>query len=322
MISPTKRALAPDAVAAHLRKSLGVEVVDCAELTGGGFAAVWRASLADGRRVVLKVGPEPHVRLLAYERGMIAAEAEYLRLVGDRTTGVPVPEVLHHDGEWLIVTELPGTALPDLPETIDVQGVRAASGAAIARVHAVTGSYFGYSGERAHASTWRGAYTAMVECLLADGEAWDVELPVPAGRIRAAVDRHGPALDTVDRPALLHFDLWDGNLLATVDGDVATLTGLVDGERYLYGDPLMDFSSPTLFRAIEEEPDHPFLVGYASVGGPIDLDPARLALGRLYLYLLMVVEMPSRAMFGPEYDPRRKALADILDRELTRLESR
>src|SRR5688500_2245261 len=175
---------------------------------------------------------------------MIAAEARYLRIVGDHTTGVPVPEVLHHVGEWLVTTELPGTALPDLPKNIDTDGVRAGLGAAIARVHAVTGSFFGYEGQRAHASTWRGAFTAMVESLLADGEAWHVELPVPADRIRAAVDRHGPTLDTVDRPALLHFDLWDGNVLATVDNGVATLSGLVDGERNLYGDPLLDFSSP------------------------------------------------------------------------------
>ena len=53
------------------------------------------------------------------------------------------------------------------------------------------------------------------------------------------------------RPALLHFDLWDGNVLGGPDG----LTGLVDGERWLFGDPLMDIVSPALRRRIEREPD-------------------------------------------------------------------
>ena len=97
---------------------------------------------------------------------------------------------------------------------------------------------------------------------------------LPAG-IAASVERHRACLATVTRPALLHFDLWDGNVL----GPDGSLTGLVDGERYLYGDPLLDLVSPALFRRIEDEPDHPFLRGYpprpawcSTTAGP---DPAR-----------------------------------------------
>lgn len=65
-----------------------------------------------------------------------------------------------------------------------------------------------------------------------------------------------PVLDVVRSPALLHLDGWAGNVLA-VDGPDGThrLGGLVDGERYLWGDPLMDLVSPLLFRRVEDEPD-------------------------------------------------------------------
>ena len=111
--------------------------------------------------------------------------------------------------------------------------------------------------------------------------------------------RHADVLDEVRRPALLHFDCWDGNVLAAPDRDGRLrLRGLVDGERFLYGDPLLDLVSPLLFRRVEDEPEHPLLRGYqAAAAEPLVLDASarrRLGLYRLHLYLLMTVEMPSR----------------------------
>jgi aminoglycoside phosphotransferase (APT) family kinase protein len=322
MRSPTQVRLTSGELDAYARAAFGADAVlaDCAELSGGGFAAVWRLRLTDGRTGVLKVGPPSGVRLLRYERDLIDAEVGYLRLVRERAPGVPVPEVLHHGGTWTVMTLLPGTALPALPPGADDAPVRERLGAEVARLHRVSGPRFGYPGLRVHRATWRAAFTAMVDDLLADGDDWGVPLPVSTRRVREAVARHAWALDRVERPALLHFDLWDGNVLAVTDDDGGlTLGGLVDGERYLYGDPLMDFVSPALRRRIEDEPGHPFVRGYESVAGPLRLDNAarrRLALYRLHLYLLMLVEMPSRAMTGPPSQPRRERVGRLFTEEM------
>jgi aminoglycoside phosphotransferase (APT) family kinase protein len=305
--SPTQRVLTRADLDRYATATLGTAIRSATELSGGGFAAVWRLGLADGRDVVLKVGPEPGTPLLRYEDGLIGAEAAYFRLVGGRA---PVPTVLHHDGDHLLTTWLPGTALTALP---DAPGVRRQLGAAVAAVHGITGDRFGYTGARAHAGTWPDAFAAMIDDLLADAVDWKVELPVTAAGIRATVAAHRDVLSTVDRPALLHFDLWDGNVLA-VDG---RLTGLVDGERYLYGDPLLDLVSPALFRRIDDEPDNPFVHGY--FGGPTTFDGAarrRLALYRLHLYLLMTVEMPSRGMTGPASRGRHDRVRALLAAEV------
>jgi aminoglycoside phosphotransferase (APT) family kinase protein len=324
--SPTQRALSRSDLDRLATDALGAGVVDAAELSGGGFAAVWRLDLADARRVVVKVGPAPGVPLLRYETGMIAAEADYFRMVS-AVPGVPVPGVLHHDGEVLFVEWLPGTSLvgagagTDIASLGDkrVAAVRHQLGAAVAAVHTLTGDRFGYTGSRSHGDTWPDAFAAMVEDLLADGVDWKVELPVDADAVRTAVKAHRELLSTVDRPALLHFDLWDGNVLA-VDG---RLTGLVDGERYLYGDPLLDFVSPALLRRIEAEPGHPFVRGYESRSGrPVTFDESarrRLALYRMHLYLLMVVEMPSRGMVGPEHRRRYDGIRTLLAEEVAAL---
>jgi aminoglycoside phosphotransferase (APT) family kinase protein len=305
MRSPTQRDLDVSDVTRFVRSALGpVEIQDADEFTGGGFAAVWRVDLTDGRSVVLKVGPPPEARLLRYEDGMIAAEAEYFRLVRSTVPGVPVPEVLHEDDGWLITTLLPGRPLT---EVADCPDVRTELGAAVARLHTVTGPHFGYTGNRPSATDWPTAYAKIIDDLRADAAAWNVPLPPLDG----LVARHERALKLVTRPALVHFDLWDGNVLCA-DGH---LTGLVDGERFLYGDPLIDLVSPAVLRRIEDEPDHPFLRGY-----PVTLDEAariRLALYRVFLYLLLIVEGPSRAI--PIGGERHTYVTGLLEEELSRL---
>jgi hypothetical protein len=71
MPSPTVRSLSPADVGKLARASFGPsgEVTECAELSGGGFAAVWRVRLADGRETVLKVSPPPDVPVLVSGSG-------------------------------------------------------------------------------------------------------------------------------------------------------------------------------------------------------------------------------------------------------------
>ncbi|MEV0155211.1 phosphotransferase [Micromonospora sp. NPDC050686] len=332
-VSPTQRLLDPDAVARYVAASLGrtAGVTDCGPLTGGGFAAVWWVELSDGRRVVLKVGPAPAVPLLRYERGLIAAEARYLRRVADRAPAVPVPPLLHHGsdpvlGDWLLTGLLPGRTLPALTGAgIDAGPARAELGAALAALHRITGDRYGYDdAHRTSGPTWRSAFLAILDDLLADAADWQVPLPVPAARIRALVARHAEVLDAVRRPALLHFDGWAGNVLAVTGPDgIPRLSGLVDGERHLYGDPLMDLVSPLLSRRAEDEPEDAVLRGYRSAA-TLALDAGarrRLGLYRLHLYLLMTVEMPSRGMTLSSHPGRSAWLAELLAGELADLGS-
>jgi aminoglycoside phosphotransferase (APT) family kinase protein len=310
MRSPTQLDLDVSDVLALVRQAFGPDagVVHACELGGGGFATVWRADLTDGRRVVVKVGPPPAARLLGYERGMIAAEAAYFRMVRDRLPSVPVPEVLHDGGDWLITTLLPGVPLTDVE---DGDAIRVELGAAVAAIHTLTGPHFGYTGDRPAAGDWPTAFAAILDDVRADAAAWDVPMPPLDG----LVDRHAAALRQVTTPVLVHFDLWDGNVLA----DDGRLTGLVDGERYLYGDPLIDLVSPAVLHRIEETPDHPFLRGYRSVR-PLDLDDAartRLALYRIHLYALLLAEGPSRAI--PVGSERHIGVTGLLTEELDRL---
>ncbi|MCO8270592.1 aminoglycoside phosphotransferase family protein [Actinoplanes sp. TRM 88003] len=300
MRSPTQPLIDVDDIAGIVHDGLGVGVTGASELSGGGFAAVWRASLTDGREVVVKVGPPASARLLAYERKLIPAEAVYYSLVREKA---PVPAVLAHSDNWIISTLLPGEPLTAVESAVARQQL----GAAVARVHTITGPLFGYTGDRPSGPDWPTAFHAMIESLRSDAADWDVPLPPLDG----LVDRHRTLLAEATRPALLHFDLWDGNVLVADDG---SLSGLVDGERYLYGDPLLDFVSPALFRRIDES--HPFAQGYGA--GPFTAaELTRIALYRVHLYVLMLAEGPSR---GIALDADRQQLVtSLLEAELADL---
>ncbi|MGC4746056.1 phosphotransferase family protein [Micromonospora sp. DT201] len=333
-VSPTQRQITSDDVAYLVRVSFGshTRVRDAGPLVGGGYATVWWALLDDDRRVVLKLAPPVGTPLLRYERGLCAAEARYFRLVAEHAPQVPVPLVWDHGtdpayGEWLVTALLPGRSLHELAVAgvaVDDGPARYDLGVALAALHRVTGDRFGYDGGRAGGSTWRIAFTAMLDALLADATEWNVRLPVTPERLHALVGRHADVLDEVRRPALLHFDCWDGNVLAAPDSDGRLrLCGLVDGERFLYGDPLLDLVSPVLLRRIEDDPGHPLLRGYqATAAEPLVLDVSarrRLGLYRLHLYLLMTVEMPSRSMTPQSHPERHARLAALLDSELAAL---
>lgn len=254
-------------------------VVSAEQLGGGTYNTAIRLRLADGRRLVLKIAP-PETGL-SYEHDLLATEAEYYR----RTSG-PLPSVVGAGPGFLLMTELPGVPWAEAPDADPRR--RAELGGIVAGLHRTTGDGFGYPQDPPH-PTWPKAFTAMTDAVLADAVRFGVRLPRPAAEIAHLVRRHEPLLELVSTPVLVHFDLWNGNIL--LDGP--RISGIIDAERAFWGDPLAEFVSLTLFRDLDE----PLVSGYRDAGGPARFDlPSRrrLALYRVYLDLIMLVEMTPR----------------------------
>lgn len=199
----------------------------------------------------------------------------------------------------------PWSALADELGDAEYERLRRELGAYVGQLHTVTGTRFGYpSGAVANAGSWREAFVAMVEAVLGDAERFGVKLPVSVERVRTVVRGAAPALDEVTVPVLVHFDLWQGNILLTGEPGERRIGGVVDGERMFWGDPLAEFVSLNLFGEPEDDPA--LLAGYRAGGGDTDFDTAarlRMALYRCYLYLIMLVEAVPRG-----YPPAQAAV--------------
>jgi fructosamine-3-kinase len=267
-------------------------------LGGGTYNTVVRATTAD-REVIVKVPPGQTVPQMAYEEGITASEAYYCRLAAEHGVA-SVPRALYHghvDGiEALVQSVCPGQPWPEVAQRLDDEQrrrLRRQVGRELAALHAISGPGYGYPA-RPLAPTWREAFIDMMAILLADATRFEVALPRDPAAVAAVVEQVSAVLDDVNRPALVHFDLWDGNILVDV-ADEPRLGGLIDAERTFWGDPLAEVASLRLFGEIE--PDEALLTGYREAGGHLELDSSarlRLTLYRLYLYLIMWIEQVSR----------------------------
>ncbi|NED06634.1 aminoglycoside phosphotransferase family protein [Streptomyces sp. SID6648] len=294
--------------------ALGVgerDIAAVAPLTGGTYNTVTRVTLTDGRDWVVKT-PPPHTAALRYERDLLVNEVAFYTAAA-RAGGPAIPRVVRSEtdpaaptGAYLVMTARPGRPWHEVAPTADdgdEPRLRSELGRIVGQLHSVTGaatSGFGYPAEPfGHlAPTWRTAFTAMTEAVLADAEIYRARLPYPVGHIRTVLTGSAPVLDEVTRPALVHFDLWPGNLLVTGEPGARTIGGVIDGERMFWGDPVADFVSLALFGDIERDRD--FLAGYAEARGRelkfTDALRTRYALYRSYLYLIMLVETVPRAV--------------------------
>jgi aminoglycoside phosphotransferase (APT) family kinase protein len=276
---------------------------------GGTYNSVYRVRCADGTRVVVKLAPGREAPILRYESRIVQTEARFYDLAA-RADGVPVPRVLRCEvdsdlagGGYLVLTELPGDPWHGLRPPLDGPtraALRTELGRHVAVLHSISGPGFGYPAGSLGPlrPTWRTAFLEMVDAVLADAERFEVVLPRPAAEVRELFETQAPVLDVVSRPALVHFDLWDGNIL--VDRERARIGGLIDAERAFWGDPLADFVSLALFGDLER--DEAFLTGYRAAGGDARFDAGarlRLHLYRGYLYLIMLVEAVPRGFDEP-----------------------
>jgi fructosamine-3-kinase len=173
---------------------------------------------------------------------------------------------------------------------------------------AVTGPAFGYWTQPAPpGASWRECFASMIEGILADGVDMQVDLEQPYSQIVATLERHFEVLDEVRTPRLVHWDLWEGNVF--VDPFTHQVTGLIDFERVMWADPLIE----TIFAFGHHQPDGAYVAGY---GERLFVDPnqvRRRLLYNAYLYLILIIECPFRKYPNNHQETwGRKILKEVL----------
>ena len=202
------------------------KIIGCFEfvgrLAGGDIALVQRLHTQNGDYVLKSGGGN----------GLFASEAYGLTLI--EQAGVPVPEVINHSDSYLLMRYLP-------PGKAD----EATAGEMLARLHASSAAGFGLD---------RDTYLATLKQNNKTSESWadfffaQRLFPLVAeldtddlAQWRQFAERVRPLLAECSVPALLHGDLWSGNLYYSATGPV-----FIDPACY-FGDPLVDVAMTQLF---------------------------------------------------------------------------
>jgi len=324
MKSQTKYAPSAETLRSLLERAYGSDAVPAGDVVAhaldeGHCNAVYSAGLRDGRRVVLKIGASPHAGLMSHEHALIRTEVAAIRLLRERTA-LPVPVVDHFDGsrglvdaEWFAMPYIDGDNFghllrDDVLPADDAARLHAQLGAMTREVNSIVGPAFGGVLDPRF-DTWREAFTDLVGNALADAEQAGVDLGVHPDVIRRAVTDHAADLDEVRVPRLIEWDLWPTNAIVA-DG---TIIGIIDHERALYGDPIMEAGfAPVDLPGVGGFDD--FVRGYGR-GELTRSERRRRLLYTVNLFLILVAEVPYRQYEDTSLaEHARDSLPMLLDR--------
>ncbi|MEJ2667584.1 MAG: fructosamine kinase family protein [Deinococcales bacterium] len=236
-----------DAVTAHVARALGVAVVRSAPLAGGQVGQTRRLLLADGREVVVKTSAGTPLDV----------EAFMLRYLGERTT-LPVPDVLYADGDLLVEGFVEGS-------TRTTQGSERHAGALLAHLHGIAGDAFGFERDtligpfplpNAWSTSWPAFYAEKRLLAFARLAAELGRLPVSlhdrVERLAASLPARFAADGAHTAPALIHGDVWSGNVLTSGERIAAFLDPAIyfaDSEVELAFIDLFQTFGPAFHRA-------------------------------------------------------------------------
>ncbi|PJI86607.1 phosphotransferase family protein [Luteimicrobium subarcticum] len=321
MESITKNRQTYDTLAAMVERAYGPDAVPTEpdgwadELGHGWFNVAYRIRLRDGRDVVLKIAPPPGVEVMTYEHGAMGIELASLAMITAQTD-VPVPPV--HvadtscelvDAPYFFMPFVDGDNLGIVKDTLDPavrEDCMEQLGTANRELNSIRGDWFGPVAGPGH-TTWRAAFGQIMDDVLADGERRRVDIGHSYDDVRAVVAAHADALDAVTEPRFVEWDLWDSNVMVR-DGKIACI---IDHERALYGDPLMEAGFVGTQLPAFGDPA-PFVRGYGW-GELTENETVRRRLYCLHLVLIMVIETVYRGHTDTQqYDWARGQLDETL----------
>ena len=191
----------------RIETALGSPPRSLTELSGGQIGTAYRVTLADGRRVVAKVGATP-----------LDLEGEMLRYLATHSD-LPVPDVFHADPDLLVIEYVAGGTSHDAAVARDAADHLAA-------LHGQRASNYGFASDTVvgpveqpnlWTDSWIDFYRdhRLRQLLSARSFA-----PETAERIEAVCADLDDLLVEPDSPSLIHGDVWTTNVLSR-DGRVA-----------------------------------------------------------------------------------------------------
>lgn len=293
MESNTKVRLEEPIIQKLVDSAFGCRLLSAREMTDGFFNTAYHLTLdRQPFQTVLKVGPADSAEILAYEAGILKAEVESMRLVAS-DAAIPVPKIhaadftrsiIDHDYYFMeYLTGRPWNTIKKSLTADQNASLEAHLGRITARINSFTNPRFGlYAGPMF--DNWLDAFEYMCRLVFADAAKYAIPTPISENDLLGLLEKHRDAFAEVRKPQLVHWDLWEGNVFVTASGTEAAISGIIDFERALWGDPLSEvfFGKGPAAAA--------FIKGYGTDILTSNDRKTRRILYDLYLYLVMIVE--------------------------------
>lgn len=218
------------------------------ELGGGTFNETYLVELSGKERIILRVAPPPttdtywdDVALMRREHSILPFFASIAALMPKIILADFTHQIVERD--YVIQTFMEGKRWSDVEDELTPEenaDLWRQCGEIVKQIHRTTGEQFGYPYPGQLFKKWRDVildrFSRIAQSLL------DHHLEVSAfATISDIVSSNRSVLNEVQKPHLLHGDLWTFNLLVIRKNEKPVITGVLDTERAWWGDPMADW---------------------------------------------------------------------------------
>ena len=286
----TKNRQSDETITAMAKKAFPDKtVIRIKELTEGMCNVTYHVVFQDGSESILKIAAADRRGNTSNEVNLMKAEVEAMRLVSGKCS-FKVADIQYYDcsrtacsGDYFFMEKLRGENLASLKDKLP-ESVRKELNREIGRISreltAITNAKFGFLGDEKRYDTLFDFVRTMLTNLLSDAQRKNVDLGCDPQRLVAELDSERKYFDEVKSAALVHWDMWEGNIF--VSGN--HVSGIIDWERAMWGEPFMD----DRFRKHSRNDD--FLKGFG-LDSFSESELRRIRWYDVILYLTMMIEV-------------------------------
>ena len=264
-------------------------VVKIKELTEGMCNVTYHIVFDDDSESILKIAAKDTKGNTSNEINLMKAEVSAMRLVAEKCS-FKVADIQYYDcsktvcnGDYFFMEKLAGDNYAFIKDKLP-EDVIAVLDSEIGRISkeltTVTNKGFGFLGDDKRYDTLFEFVKTMLTNLISDARKKSIDIGYDAGRLLEQLDGERNIFDPVRSASLVHWDMWEGNVFVENNH----VSGIIDWERALWGEPFMD----DRFR--KHNRNENFLKGFGIVDFS-ENDLRRLRWYDIILYLTMMIEV-------------------------------
>ncbi|MBO4927413.1 MAG: aminoglycoside phosphotransferase family protein [Clostridiales bacterium] len=267
----------------------GKQIAEIKELTEGMCNVTYDIAFEDGTESILKIAAKDRRGNTSNEVNLMRAEISAMKLASENCS-FKVADIQYYDtsnticdGNYFFMEKLPGDnyhlVKGDMSEEA-IAMVDTEIGKISRELSQVKNPDFGFLGEDKRFDSLFLFVKYMLENLISDAKKRDIDIVYNERTFIDQLEKDKSAFEAVKEASLVHWDMWEGNVFVK-DGHVS---GIIDWERALWGEPFMD----DRFR-LHNRGEH-FLEGFGQTTFSED-ELRRMRWYDIILYLTMMIEV-------------------------------
>ena len=229
-----------------IRAFPGEQINSITELSEGFFNVAYLINLAENEEVILKIAPRPGSLIMTNEKNIMFSEVHSMQMVAEKSN-IPVAKILYYDNsheicdaDYFFMEKLNGKSFSMLMSELDdetIKNINFEVGKYTKILNAIEGNVFGYYGyKEKQGKDWFEVFKAMIIDIIEDGLRLKVDFKQDINLIYELLEQDREIFNEVITPKFVHWDLWAGNVFV----DNGKVSGLIDFERCMWADPLLE----------------------------------------------------------------------------------